>query len=63
MGMPLKRRSVRAMLRRWRDDEARLVDMFNGPVEVDDFADSGEIMRNLGSAIAAAQAFVNSGKE
>ncbi len=67
MGVPLQRRSVQAMARRWRDDEARLQDLFNRgqPVDTDDLTDPGEMLRNLGSAIAHADAFLatTSGKE
>lgn len=59
MGMPANRRTVRAMLRRWIDDEARLMDMVGGPVTTEDLTYPGEVLRNLGTAIANAQAYVN----
>ena len=60
MGVPEQKRSVNAMLRRWRYDELRLQDLFNRgqPVDGDDFTDGGEMLRNLGTAIAYADRFL-----
>jgi len=57
MGNPLKRRTLRAMLARWRQDEKRFAEIFGerGP----EFSDETEIQRNLGTAITYAQGLLN----
>lgn len=59
MGNPAKRRSVKAMVRRWRDDEARLIDLFGEIGGEKDYTDSAEMLRNLGSAIAYADGYLS----
>lgn len=60
MGIPAERRAVRSMLDRWKRDEARLQDLFNrgAPVDTNDLTDAGEILRNIGTAIAYANAWL-----
>lgn len=45
---------------RWLRDEARLQELFNrgAPVDTDDLTESGEMLRNIGSAIAHANAWL-----
>lgn len=58
MGKPEQLRAVRAMLRRWKKDEARLEKLCGGPVIVEDLTTEGEILRNIGTAIAYAERFL-----
>ena len=51
------KRTVRAMVRRWRKDEARLEELFGAGS--DEFSDVTEMLRNIGTAIAYAQGYVN----
>ncbi len=56
MGNPAKRRTINAMLQRWKRDERRLEELFG--VDGEEFSDETEMQRNIGSAIAYAGAFV-----
>jgi hypothetical protein len=52
-----KKRKVKAMFRRWLEDEKLLDEIAQRPEP--QFSDLSEVLRNLGSAIAYAQAYVN----
>ena len=54
-----KKRKVKAMYRRWLDDEKLLDEMANRPEP--EFSHLSEILRNLGTAIAYAQAYTQGG--
>ena len=58
MGISAQKRAVKAMLMRWYRDEARLQELFGGSVTTEDLTTSGEILRNLGTAIAYAELFL-----
>lgn len=62
MGIPEKRRAVRAMVDRWRRDEDRLSRLFGGYDE-DDYSDGAEMQRNLSTAVAYAYGFLNRHEE
>lgn len=63
MGIPEKRRTIAAMRDRWVLDERRLQKLFGGPVTTEDLTDGGEILRNLGTAIAYANGWLVSHPE
>jgi hypothetical protein len=52
-----KKQKMKAMYRRWLKDEELLDEIAERPEP--EFSDMQEILRNLGSAIAYAQAYVN----
>lgn len=52
-----KKRKVKAIYRRWLEDEKFFDEIAQRPDQ--QYSDVQEVLRNLGSAIAAAQSFVN----